>query len=216
MMKTKKLLLLVSVLAIISSCSKDADEINPTTSSNTTSSQSYILGKKEYKKVTRTYKETFSAVSTITPGVDGLYNPGTGTGKATGMGKASYLFNQKIVLINGQPAGSVAAPVNQFYATRLANAGINNLPNTVSSITYDDDKNSIWYTSSGGTTLLPVSATRVDFFATLTIIGGTGKYAGATGSVKMIGSFNPQTVSQVATINTSGSISYFVSDENED
>ena len=210
----KNKLLVVSFMAAlaITSCSKEADDITTTNTSTTTKSSNTVFGKndesKDAKLVTVAYSDYFNATSTITPTATGVFNPGSGVGHATRMGEARNCFNQIVNFIGSQPVGSSAAPVSQFFSTTLAKAGIYYLPSAVSSITYDDDGNSVWFTSSTGTSLAPVSATRVNFSASLVIIGGTGKFKGAIGSATMSGYFNPQTANQAAVMQTSGMITY--------
>ncbi len=182
-------------MVTINSCTKE--EIGPNT--NTTNSTSFSS--------TRAYHESFTAVSAITPTANGIFNPGSGTGHTTHFGNAHMCFNQLVKFVNGNPVGSTAAPVNQFYSSTLSTAGIT-VPNTVSSITYDNHGNSVWFTSDEGTTLTPVSITRVNFSAPLDIIGGTGTFAGATGHVLLEGHFNPQLPNQAAEMESNGSITY--------
>lgn len=207
-MKNKLLLISLLALFIISSCTKEENTLPSGIATTNTKTGTTQYGKCG-EKATRDYKESFNATSTITPTATGIFNPGTGKGHATHFGDdARICFNQLVLLVNGNPVGSVAAPVNQFYATKLAASGVKNVPNTVSSITYDEDGNSVWFTSSTGTSLAPVSATKVNFSATLSIIGGTGKFSGATGQVTMTGYFNPQSANQAAVMETSGTITY--------
>jgi hypothetical protein len=103
------------------------------------------------------------------------------------MGNASTYFNQ---YASFGPTGltTSAAPVTMFFATQLAPF---NVPSNVSSIVFDDKGNSVWF-QSVGTQTMPVSPTRVNFTGTNNIVGGTGKFAGATGQVTVNGYFNPQ------------------------
>ncbi len=207
-MKTKNLLLSLLVTLFIASCTKE--EITPFNDSGNTanSTEEPVVFGKNGKQVKRIYSEWFTATSTITPTEMGVFNPGSGNGNATHMGKATNYFNQMVTFSNGQPVGSTAAPVNQFFATELAAAGITNVPNSVSSITFDNDGNSVWFTSTTGTNLKPINATKVFFTANLDIIGGTGKFYGATGKVILSGFFNPQSASQSAVMQSSGTITY--------
>lgn len=195
-------------VVFLASCGKE--EINNSaTSAAEQAANDEVYGKAQ---ASRPYYESFTAVSTITPTASGVFNPGWGKGSARHMGTAIMCFNQQVIfaMVGGQPVpiGSSAAPVNQFYATQLAAAGITNVPSSVSAITYDSHGNSVWFTSSTGTSLAPVNATRVNFTANLQIIGGTGRFAGASGQTIMNGYFNPQDPNQAAVITTGGTIIY--------
>ena len=211
-MKNKLLVISFMAALAITSCTKDENDITTTSGTSTTKSNNTVFGKnddsKEAKLITVAYQDFFNATSTITPTATGVFNPGSGKGHATHMGEARTCFNQIVNFIDGQPVGSSAAPVSQFFSTTLAKAGIYYLPSTVSSITYDEDGNSVWFTSSTGTALSPTSATKVNFSASLVIIGGTGRFKGAIGSATMSGYFNPQTANQAAVMQTSGTITY--------
>ena len=91
---------------------------------------------------------------------------------------------------NSPAISSVAAPVTQFFATQLALSGITGIPGDVSTITYDDYGNSIWFHQTSSTTT-PESETRLNFIATADIIGGTGKFEGASGTTTIHGYLNP-------------------------
>lgn len=206
-MKFRQIIALVVVMVYFTSCGKE--EI--TNQGNAALEQGSNEANYGKAQAARPYYESFTAISNITPTASGVFNPGWGTGSARHMGTAKMCFNQQVIfaMINGQPTpiGSVAAPVNQFYAAELATVGIT-VPNTVSSITYDNFGNSVWFTSTTGTSLSPVSATRVNFTANLQIIGGSGRYAGASGTTLMNGYFNPQDPNQAAVISTGGTIIY--------
>lgn len=131
--------------------------------------------------------------------------PGGGAGNATHMGKARCFFNQ-YTSFGPAGLGSVPAPVNMFFATDLSAAGITGIPAYVSSITYDGKGNFVWF-QGGGASTIPASPTRINFTATNTIVGGTGKFATATGTVALTGYFNPQNVED-ASFWTEGKIRY--------
>ncbi len=197
---SKLLAIAFFAMVTITSCTKDESPVPNSATNGSASSCS--------SRTQRAYHEHFTAVSAITPTATGVFNPGSGSGNATHIGNANMAFNQLVTFYNGVPVGSTAAPVNQFYSNTLASAGITNVPNTVSSITYDNSGNSVWFTSSTGTVLTPVSATRINFSATLDIIGGSGKFTGATGQVELEGHFNPQLPNQAAVLESDGSITY--------
>lgn len=131
--------------------------------------------------------------------------PGGGSGNATHMGNAQIYFNQ-YVPFNPPYFSSVHAPVNLFFATELSAAGLGSLSNDVSSIVFDGKGSSIWlHQASNATT--PVSDSRIEFTGTSAIIGGSGKFEGATGEVNLQGYFNPQN-QQDAAVSSDGWIMY--------
>jgi hypothetical protein len=87
-----------------------------------------------------------------------------------------------------------------FYTAQLAALGITGVPSNVSSVVADSKGNSVWFESLGSTTT-PVSPTRVEFTAQQNIVGGTGKFATATGSVTLKGYFNPTNPADAASGN---------------
>jgi hypothetical protein len=79
-----------------------------------------------------------------------------------------------------------------FFNAELTAAGYPGIPSNVQSITFDTQGNSVWFLGNGNTVQNPVSPTRIEFTGTSTIVGGTGKFEGATGQVTLNGYFNPQ------------------------
>ncbi len=127
------------------------------------------------------------------------YFPGTGEGNSTHMGKAITFLNQ-YAFFNQNGLNTIGAPVTQFYAQELAEIGITNIPDNVSSITTDGKGNSVWFENIQNT-VTPAGAERTDFVAEVKIIGGTGKFENATGDGLVVGYFNPQTGMGSSTIN---------------
>jgi hypothetical protein len=119
------------------------------------------------------------------------YFPGTGEGNSTHMGKAITFLNQ-YAFINENGLNTIGAPVTQFYSLELAEIGLTEIPDEVSSITTDGKGNSVWFMNMQNT-VTPVGPDRTDFVADVKIIGGTGKFEDATGDGQVIGNFNPQT-----------------------
>ena len=115
--------------------------------------------------------------------------PGGGLGHATHMGNAYTFFNQYIPF-NPPFFSSVHAPVTQFFSAQLSALGLGALPDEVGSIVYDDNGNSIWFHQTSNATV-PVSAVRIEFTGKSDIVGGSGKFTGATGEVNLSGFFNP-------------------------
>ncbi len=116
--------------------------------------------------------------------------PGTGVGNATFMGKA-YSFINQYASFSPYGLSTVGAPVTQFYSNELSDLGLVNIPDEVSSLTTDGKGNSVWYKNILNRTT-PSSSTRTDFTADVEIVGGTGKFEGATGNGTVEGFFNPQ------------------------
>lgn len=131
--------------------------------------------------------------------------PGGGSGNLTIIGNCKTFFNQYATI---GPSGlqSGFAPVNMFFSAELAAAGIT-IPNTISTIFFNDKAQSIWGTTVGTGSTTPVSATRVEFTTNLSIAGGTGRFENATGDFVINGYFNPQNP-QDAGFDVDGRITY--------
>jgi hypothetical protein len=176
---------------ILPGCSKET----PSTLSQHVSSPA-----KTDHAVKRDYKDHFDTWFQFVPDIENGWDPqnptpflawypGGGTGNATHIGNAHTFFNQ-YVPFNPPLFSSVHAPINMFFAQQLMAAGIEPLSNDVSSIVYDMKGNSIWFHQNSNSTV-PVSASRIEFTGTSSIIGGSGKFAGANGEVMLKGYFNP-------------------------
>jgi hypothetical protein len=149
--------------------------------------------------VSRPYKDNFDTWYSFVPDVEGgwapefgplkAWYPGGGNGTSTHIGKSHTYFNQ-YVPFNPPSISSTAAPVTQFFSTELGLAGFSGIPDNVSTITFDDFGNSIWFHQTSSTTTME-SETRLNFIATADIVGGTGKFEGATGSTTINGWLNP-------------------------
>ena len=72
----------------------------------------------------------------------------------------------------------------------------------------DKHGNSIWGRAIGTITITPISDTRVEFSFKAEIIGGTSKFAGASGSLTGNGYFNPQDLADVGIEISDGTIVY--------
>lgn len=118
------------------------------------------------------------------------FYPGTGVGNATYLGKAYSFINQRAQLSTEGPI-TVGAPVTMFFSKELAELGLTNIPDEVSSLTTDGKGNTIYFKNILNVTT-PVSETRINFTADVEIIGGTGKFETATGQGKVVGFYNPQ------------------------
>jgi hypothetical protein len=203
----KGLIILIIVLSF--NCRKDDASVNI----NETTSKSAA---KPGKAVERAYRDSFDTWYQFVPDFANGWDPsnptpflawypGGGDGHATHIGNAKTYFNQ-YVPFNPPLFSSVPAPVIMFFSTELTNAGFTNIPASVSSIVYDDKDNSIWFHQTSNSTT-PASETRINFTGTADIVGCTGKFGGATGTVTLHGFFNSQD-QQDASVWSEGRISY--------
>jgi hypothetical protein len=128
---------------------------------------------------------------------------GGGEGNTSAIGKSWIYFNQYAYKDeNGFHA--TAAPVNQFFSSEIKNSGIA-VPDDVSSVVYDGNGNSIWFRLISCSTEAAAAKT-IKFAGVADVIGGTGKFEGATGKVIQTGYFN--TADRHANIVSEGTISY--------
>ena len=137
------------------------------------------------------YIEKFSNQITVIVGGQGefgslVFLPGTGVGNATFIGKSYSFLNQLAI----GPTTTVSAPVTQFYSEELEALGLTDIPDNVNSLTTDGKGNAIFF-ESGTNTGVIISATKTEFSAELTVVGGTGKFLGVTGEGKVEGYYNP-------------------------
>lgn len=182
-------ILLLSILSLqFQSCQKEAITVNKP------SEEIAIAAKNE--PVTRAYRDSFVTWYNFVPDFANGFNgtapapgwfPGGGPGNATHMGKCSSYFNQYATI--GQTGlVTASAPVTMFFGQQLAEF---NVPASVNSIVLDDKGNAVWFHLLYSQTT-PVSPTRIEFHGESDIVGGNGKFAGATGHVTLNGYFNPQ------------------------
>jgi hypothetical protein len=150
-------------------------------------------------KKKKPFKGTFDTYYNFVPDVANGWSPpnpapawypGGGNGNLTHMGNCQTFFNQYATF---GPAGlqSAAAPVNMFFAAQLSASGFT-VPGNVSTIFFNGHGQSVWSLAEGASTTTPVSPTRVEFTASHSIIGGTGRFNCASGSFVLKGFFNPQ------------------------
>lgn len=184
--------LFCAVFVTTSGCSDDLANETVALSSDNKS----LSNRSPNDPVRRAYRDNFSTWYEFYPEnpsspapFPGWY-PGGGDGNATHMGKANTYFNQYVTFIPPNVV-SLHAPVTQYFVNQLADAGYTDIPDEVGSIVFDDKGNSIWFQTSSNTSV-PVGPTRIEFSGVNQIIGGTGKFEGATGEVALNGYYNPQ------------------------
>jgi hypothetical protein len=166
--------------------------------------------------VRRPYRDTFDTWYNFVPDEENGWNPGFGPylawypgggeGNVSHMGRANTFFNQYLPFTPPN-FGTIPAPVTMFFDEELTEAGYPGIPSTVQYITFDKKGNSVWFWGSGTTTSTAVSPTRVEFTGVSNIVGGTGRFEGATGQVTLYGYFNPQDT-QDASVWSNGWIEY--------
>jgi hypothetical protein len=122
---------------------------------------------------------------------EGLY-PGTGEGSATrfGKGKKSYSFINQFASIGQTGLNTIGAPVTDVFEEKLVEMGLNGIPSAVSSLTTDGDGNALWFENIENVTS-QVAVDRINFRATIKVIGGNGKFSDAFGEGVVEGYFNP-------------------------
>lgn len=151
------------------------------------------LGDENLRKLPEfNYSEKFT--NQITPKMEGynefgpiVFLPGTGVGNATFLGKSYSFINQMAV----GPLTTISAPVTQYYSEELEEMGLTGIPDNVNSLTTDGKGNAIYF-ESGTNSAVMVTDTKTEFSAELIIVGGTGKFSGATGKGRVEGFYNPQ------------------------
>jgi hypothetical protein len=194
-MKTSNYLLLAAFAGIlfIGGCGQD-DALSPRSGDLNFSGADVDNMKKPVRRAWRDSSETWYQ---FVPDFEGGWDPnnpfvlawvpGGGEGNATHMGKVSTYFNQYITATGS----SVAAPVTMFFSAELSLLGFTDIPDEVSSLYFDTKGNSVWFHATSNSAV-PISPTRINFSGTADIIGGTGKFEGATGEVNFYGFYNPQ------------------------
>jgi hypothetical protein len=174
--------------SVFYSCQKETT-LKPTAEEEIMSTAAHIN-----QPVTRAYRDSFATHYWFVPDAGFIppvpapgWFPGGGEGNATHIGKCSAYFNQYATL-GATGLTTASAPVTMFFAQELAGY---NVPSSVNSIVLDDKGNTIWFHLLYSQTT-PVNPIRIDFYGESEIVGGNGKFAGATGHVTLNGYFNPQ------------------------
>ncbi|OOG74870.1 hypothetical protein [Algoriphagus sp. A40] len=183
-------------LILMSSCMSDVDQPLAPVSSKAIGESTEVLpeGGENLRKGPKSlpYMEKFSNQSIQDPTKPYAF-PGFGTGNALFMGKSYSFFNQYAV---GAPnekgeVSTVAAPVTEFFQVQIEALGISaeeldSNYKTVSTITTDGKGNSIWFHNVSNNAKFDKYG-NITFLAEVEIVGGTGKFKGATGSGRVIG-----------------------------
>lgn len=185
------ILLPFSMILLMGSCKKEAVYTNAT--------DEEIPTKANRQPVTRAYRDSFEVWLKFKPNIPGGWNPanpnslvwwpGHGEGHATHAGNVSIYFNGYTVRESSGGVNIYPAPVTMFFASELQSY---DLPPDVDGIVLDDKGNSVWLKNDpNGIPSSTVSPSMITFTGKSYIIGGTGKFAGATGETTLTGYFNP-------------------------
>lgn len=187
--------LLLAVIALAYSCQK---ETLVTAESLTGNGADKTILASKYKPQSHYFKGAFTAYYNFIPDVAGgwvapnpapAWWPGGGQGHVNLLGKCRAFYNQYATIgVNGLQ--TVAAPVNQFFPVEASNLGIQT-SDLVGMVFVDEKGNSIWSRAVGAILTTPVSETRIDGAGYFEIVGGTGKFANATGHYNFTYYFNP-------------------------
>lgn len=171
------------------SCQKELPLGN---SDQATASEPQVLLSKE--PVTRAYRDSFDIAMTFVPDAGWVYPNswpawfyGTGDGNATHMGNVNSYFNSHTTKSSTGVTMVYGRPVTQYYATEVARFNIPaSLVQHVHAVIYDDKENSIWVEiAPEGMPSWHPDAIHVGMAGRALIVGGTGKFAGATGETTL-------------------------------
>lgn len=202
-----KLVLLAAGIALLTGCQKEVSDLSAT---GLTDSKAAPVKKTQEHMLKGEFP---SAWYWVVPGpgwVDQYsapaWYPGEGEGHMNLLGKA-YAFVNMYVTLGQSGLQGTPAPINMFFSDELDDLGIT-IPDAVTIFMFDKQGNSIWGSGVGTLPVTPVSQKRVLFSGPIDIIGGTGKFANASGSYKISGYFNPQNQQDAALEITEGVIVY--------
>ena len=180
----------------------------------TRSANEEIVTASNHGPITRAYRDSFDVDLHFVPDIAGGWVPtnpnsrawwkGSGYGNATHMGNVSTYFNQYSLRVGTQIV-LFHAPATMFFATELQ---AYNVPSEVSLVVFDDKGNSVWFRNDlAGLPSTVVNPTKITMTGAMHIVGGTGKFTGATGETTLNGYFNPQNLNE-ATFWQNGWIAY--------
>ncbi len=147
------------------------------------------------------------------------YLPGGGTGTATNMGNINTFFNQLAYTSDATvpqpvPVGTLPASVSliptlpvlgaplpliqagDFNALTSANTLLQIPPSdgsgrVINSVIFNSSGDALFTTPTSPSVITPVSPTRLNLTGKLTVVGGRGKFANATGDLDLTVFFNP-------------------------
>jgi len=190
----KCILISAVIVFAITSCQKERMEVSSPGTEILNSSLSKIA---DSKKSTRSYKDEYATWYTVLVpffynGAAGVSLPGSGDGHSTHIGTSKIYFNQ---LVPFDQSPTLPIPVNLYFPDLdvPASVMVDGQLRILNSIILDEKKNnSIWFSLIVGSSIQqPISETRVEFTGETDIVGGTGKFTGATGHTTLSGYFNP-------------------------
>lgn len=202
-----KAALVIAVTALFFSCQKDVSELAV---DNPLDSKAATVKKTQEHKLKGEFSSAWYWVvpgpGWVDPNPAPAWYPGEGVGHMNLLGKA-YAFVNMYITFGQSGLQGTPAPINLFFSDELDDLGIT-LPDAVTIFMFDKQGNSIWGSGVGTLPVTPVSQTRVLFSGPIDIIGGTGKFANASGSYKISGYFNPQNQQEAALQITDGVMEY--------
>lgn len=188
---------LLSALSLALGCQKET----VFSSDQEPGSATALKAASQHKPETRAYRDSFVVVLGFYPDFAGgwtpadpdapTWYPAEGKGNATHMGNANVYFNTHTLRV----AGTVTvfdAPVGMFYGPQVEQFGISPT-DEVTLVTYDGKGNSVWFRLKEKETGMPtwhLDATNIAMEGQMLIVGGSGKFEGATGETTFHGTFD--------------------------
>ena len=186
---------LLAIILTVLSCQKQRGYLSFNESVQTTTTESQDALSKA--PVTRAYRDSFDADLHFVPDIAaGWTYPnnspawfhGNGKGNATHMGNVNTYFNTYTLKNSAGVTMVYGRPVTMFYALQLQS---DNVPSDVSIVIFDDKGNSIWgRIAPEGLPSQHVDATHIAMAGKVLIVGGTGRFEGATGETTLHAVFN--------------------------
>jgi hypothetical protein len=183
--------------------------------SSTTEQEIASQGSMKQTPVTRGYHDHFDLVLVLRPDFAAGWTPadpsapawyhGPGNGNASHMGKANAYINSHTIRNAANTVMVSHAPVTMFYASQLSQYSV---PSDVSGVIYDGKGNSIWLRiAPEGLPSWHVDATHIAMEGKVFIVGGTGKFDGATGETTFHAQFDQASFNQTTFTFTEASMS---------
>lgn len=191
--------LILTSAVVLSSCMSEVEPPEANQLENAIESAEIVSGSENLRTIPGAYNYMeefdnqifFIAIDGLAA-PEGLY-PGTGVGSATrfGKGKKSYSFINQLAQFNENfQLITTGAPVTDIFGADLVKIGLVDIPSNVSSVTTDGEGNAIWFENVENITS-PVNDDRIEFKATIKVVGGNGRFAKAYGEGVVEGYFNP-------------------------